>query len=92
MNKQELALLYFPDAVPETAVRHLMRWVAGCSPLSEALSRTGYQSRNRSLTWRQVLLIRSFLGEPAEQKEPSHPLEQSYGLHPSFPLDGHKQT
>lgn len=83
MTKQELALQYFPDATSETAVRHLMRWITGCVPLAEALAGTGYQSRNRSLTWRQVLLIRSFLGEPAGQEEPSKP---------SLPLDGHKQT
>lgn len=65
MNKQELALQYFPDATAATAVRHLTRWIARCLPLAEALAQSGYQSRNRTFTWRQVLLIRHFLGEPA---------------------------
>lgn len=65
MNKQELALQYFPDATAATAVRHLTRWIARCLPLAEALAQSGYQSRNRTFTWRQVLLIRNFLGEPA---------------------------
>lgn len=42
MNKQELALQYFPDATSATAVRHLTRWIARCHPLVEALTGTGY--------------------------------------------------
>ena len=57
MNKQELALQYFPDATSATAVRHLTRWIARCHPLVEALTGTGYQSRNRTFTWKQVTLI-----------------------------------
>ena len=38
MNKQELALQYFPDATSATAVRHLTRWIARCHPLVEALT------------------------------------------------------
>ena len=56
MNKQELALQYFPDAT---------RWIARCHPLVEALTGTGYQSRNRTFTWKQVTLIRQYLGEPS---------------------------
>lgn len=65
MNKQELALQYFPDATSATAVRHLTRWIARCHPLVEALTGTGYQSRNRTFTWKQVILIRQYLGEPS---------------------------
>lgn len=83
MNKQELALQYFPEATSETAVRHLMRWIARCLPLGEALAKTGYQNRNRSFTWRQVMLIREYLGEPAEPEDPFRPF---------FPVDGHKRT
>lgn len=53
MNKQELALQYFPDATSATAVRHLTRWIARCHPLVEALTGTGYQSRNRTFTWKR---------------------------------------
>ena len=65
MTKQELALQYFPDATSETAVRHLTRWIARCHPLAQALAGTGYQSRNRTFTWKQVTLIRQYLGGPA---------------------------
>lgn len=65
MTKQELALQYFPDATSETAVRHLTRWIARCHPLAQALAGTGYQSRNRTFTWKQVILIRQYLDEPA---------------------------
>ena len=54
MNKQELALQYFPDATSATAVRHLTRWIARCHPLVEALTGTGYQSRNRTFTWKKT--------------------------------------
>lgn len=64
MNKQKLALQYFPDATCATAVRHLTRWIARCHPLTEALATTGYQNRNRTFTWKQVLLIHRYLGEP----------------------------
>jgi len=36
MNKQELALQYFPDATSATAVRHLTRWIARCPPLGRS--------------------------------------------------------
>ena len=62
MNKQELALQYFPDATSATAVRHLTRWIARCHPLVEALTGTGYQSRNRTFTWKQVTPIRQSPG------------------------------
>ena len=65
MTKQELALQYFPYATSETAVRHLTRWIARCHPLAQALAGTGYQSRNRTFTWKQVILIRQYLGKPA---------------------------
>ena len=44
---------------------HLTRWIARCHPLVEALTGTGYQSRNRTFTWKQVTLIRQYLGEPS---------------------------
>lgn len=65
MTKKELALQYFPHASSDTAVRHLVRWIARCHPLAEALAHSGYRHRNRSFTWRQVLLIRNFLGDPS---------------------------
>ena len=40
-TKQELALLYFPDATPEVASAHLRRWIILCKPLYEQLLKTG---------------------------------------------------
>lgn len=84
MNKQELALQYFPEATAATAVRHLTRWMARCRPLAEALEQSGYQSRNRTFTRKQVLLIQGYLGEPDTASCP--PPERL------FPVDGHKRT
>lgn len=70
MNKQELALQYFPCATPATAVRHLARWIARCGPLACALADSGYRSRNRSFTCKQVSLIRHYLGDPPPPPSP----------------------
>ena len=64
MNKQELALQYFPEASPKVAVRHLMRWIIRCAPLLHDLEATGYHATQKSFTWRQVQLVYRHLGEP----------------------------
>lgn len=63
-TKRELALLYFPQSTPHTAVNRLMRWVNGCAPLREALQTTGYKDKNRIFTPMQVALIVRHIGEP----------------------------
>ena len=42
-TKKELALLYFPDSMPETATKHLMRWVRRNKPLIQELDATNYK-------------------------------------------------
>ena len=32
-TKKELALMYFPESMPRTAVNHLMAWIRLCTPL-----------------------------------------------------------
>lgn len=64
MKKGDLALLYFPDADPKVATRHLMRWINGCPPLIEELSATGYYASQKIFTSRQVRLIDQHLGSP----------------------------
>ena len=32
-TKKELALMYFPESQPRTAVNHLMVWIRRCRPL-----------------------------------------------------------
>lgn len=36
-TKKELALMYFPESYPRTAVNHLMVWIRRCDPLWEEL-------------------------------------------------------
>ena len=63
-TKKELALCYFPDSKPHTAVNHLMSWIARCAPLRQQLLDTGYCSTNKTFTPRQVQAIVEMLGEP----------------------------
>lgn len=63
-TKKELALMYFPDSMPRTAVNHLMAWINRCTQLLEQLQATGYQSTCKAFTPRQVKAIVEHLGEP----------------------------
>lgn len=68
MTKQQLALMYFPDASPRVAVNRLARWIAHCRGLAEALAALGYHKRNRHFTPREVQVVFRFLGEPEAVK------------------------
>ena len=63
-TKKELALRYFPDSDPRTAVNHLMNWINRCTSLLAQLHEAGYEKRAKAFTPRQVRLIIDFLGEP----------------------------
>ena len=63
-TKKELALMYFPESMPRTAVNHLMAWINRCTQLLEQLQATGYQSTCKAFTPRQVKAIVEHLGEP----------------------------
>ncbi len=63
-TKKELALMYFPDSQPRTAVNHLMAWVRRCTPLWNELEQTGYYKDSKAFTPRQVRLVVEYLGEP----------------------------
>ena len=63
-TKKELALMYFPESMPRTAVNHLMAWINRCTQLSDQLQATGYQSTCKAFTPRQVKAIVEHLGEP----------------------------
>ena len=43
-TKKELALMYFPQSNPRTAVNHLMVWIRRCTPLWDELLQTGYKT------------------------------------------------
>ena len=63
-TKKELALKYFPESLPTTAVNHLMAWIHRCTPLWAALQSMGYHPMSKSFTPRQVKSIIEYLGEP----------------------------
>ena len=63
-TKKELALLYFPDSMPETATKHLMRWVKRNKPLIQELEATNYKINQKWLTKKQVEIIFRHIGPP----------------------------
>ncbi len=63
-TKKELALMYFPESLPQQAVKHLMSWVKKCKPLWLLLQESGYRPSSKSFTPRQVKDIAEHLGEP----------------------------
>ncbi len=63
-SKKELALMYFPDSTPRTAVSHLMNWIRRCTRLQDQLQATGYENTCKTFTPRQVRIIVGQLGEP----------------------------
>ena len=63
-SKKELALLYFPDSQPRTAVNHLMAWIRRCTQLWEQLLSMGYNTTSKGFTPREVHAIVEQLGEP----------------------------
>ena len=63
-TKKELALMYFPDSAPRTAVNHLMAWIRRCTSLWQQLQQMDYSINSKTLTPRQVKAIVEHLGEP----------------------------
>ena len=63
-SKKELALMYFPDSVPETAVKHLMALIRRNDMLWDELQKMGYYSLSRTFSPRQVQAIVDWLGAP----------------------------
>ena len=64
-SKQELALLYFPDATDKSvARRHLMSWIQQCVPLWAQILKLGYQKGSQFFSPRMVDCIFEYLGEP----------------------------
>ena len=63
-TKKELALMYFPESMPRTAVNHLMAWIRLCTPLWDELQKMGYCKTSKSFSPKQVKAIVEYLGEP----------------------------
>ncbi len=63
-TKKELALMYFPESMPRTAVNHLMAWIHLCTPLWNELLAMGYHKTCKAFPPKQVKAIVEYLGEP----------------------------
>ena len=64
-TKQELAMLYFPNASStQVACAHLRRWIVACEPLHRKLVETGYNRWTKEFYPVQVNYVFSYLGEP----------------------------
>ena len=63
-TKKELALLYFPDSTPGTAVKHLMVTIRRNDMLWDELQAMGYYNRRKTFTPREVRAIIEWLGAP----------------------------
>ena len=63
-SKKELALMFFPDSTPETAVKHLMALIRRNDMLWDEVEAMGYYSRSKTFPPRQVQAIVDWLGAP----------------------------
>ena len=63
-TKKELALLYFPDSSPETANKHLMRWIKRNKHLMQKLEEINYKPNERWFTKQEVEIIFRYIGPP----------------------------
>lgn len=61
---RDLAMSYFPEDMPEVAVRKLRKEIAGYPELFNALSEANYKSHKQIVTPLQKELIIKYLGEP----------------------------
>lgn len=63
-TKKELALMFFPDSEPRTAVRHLMSWIKRNKAISDYLTANGHNQFSKYFTSLEVGVIIHNLGEP----------------------------
>ena len=63
-TKKELALMFFPDSTPGTAVKHLMVTIRRNDMLWDELQAMGYYNRRKTFTPREVRAIVDWLGAP----------------------------
>lgn len=61
---KELATLYFPDILPESASHQLKRYIKGDRMLLAELEKAGYRSGKRMLTPLQINILFKYIGRP----------------------------
>ena len=66
ISKRQVALSYFPDVKPHTAVCHLMAWILRCDKLCRELKQMDYHKNCHYFTPRQVNRIQYYLGDPED--------------------------
>ena len=64
LYKRRLALCYYPELLPKSAVEKLKSEVYGCPELVAELEKTHFQWSKWALTPRQLGLILYYLGDP----------------------------
>ena len=64
LNKRRLALCYYPELKPKSAVEKLKSEVYGCPELVEELEKTNFIWKKWDLTPRQLTLILDYIGDP----------------------------
>lgn len=63
-TKYLVALAFFPDSTPDTALRRLERWIKKNTGLCKALAEAGHTANQHHYTNHQQQLIYQYLGEP----------------------------
>jgi hypothetical protein len=63
-SKTDLAMLYFPDAKPHTALCRLSRWIKKCTALADALASLHLSPSKAFFRPKEVECIFEYLGEP----------------------------
>ena len=63
-TKAELAMMFFPDSQPRTAVRHLMSWIKRNRAISKYFEEHEHNPFSKFFTSREVRVIIDNLGEP----------------------------
>lgn len=63
-RKNELAMMYFPTATKDTAIRSFRRWLVRNQQLMSDLISIGYDKNRQHLLKPEVALIVKYLGEP----------------------------
>lgn len=63
-GRMELAQLYCPGIMPESAWKKMKRWMEHSPGLTQRLAALGYDQHTRSFTPAMVRLIVDALGEP----------------------------
>jgi len=63
-SKQELAMLYFPEAAPHVAVNRLNSWIRRCRDLNVLMDACPVSKFSKFYTAHQVRLIVEYLGDP----------------------------